>query len=79
MIQGTVVKCLGLVEYFQGVKLSRIQKKLYVMAQLAKALRSMTEGHAGRFPMKSVGFFIDLIVPASLWPCGRLSFYKKKE
>lgn len=23
-----------------------------------------------RFPMKSLKFFIDLILPAALWPCG---------
>jgi hypothetical protein len=30
-----------------------------------------------RFPKKSLGFFIDLILPATLWPWGQLSFLTK--
>jgi hypothetical protein len=36
-------------------------------------LRSRATSRKDRFPLASLGFFIDLILPAPLWPLGRLS------
>ena len=32
-----------------------------------------------RFPMVSLGFFIEIILPGALWPWGRLKLYQKRE
>ena len=34
-------------------------------------------GFRVRFPILSLGFFINIILPAVLWPCGWLSFWQK--
>ena len=38
----------------------------YAVAQLGTALQAF------KFPMVSLEFFIDVILPAPQWPCGRL-------
>ena len=47
--------------------------KGHAVAQLVEALRYKSEGRWFRFPMVSLEFFIDIILPAALWPWGRLS------
>jgi len=39
----------------------------HAVAQLVEALRYKPEGRELRFPMVSLEFFIDIILPAALW------------
>jgi hypothetical protein len=39
-----------------------------VVAQLVEALRYKSEGRGFDSPMVSLEFFIDIILPAALWP-----------
>ena len=41
-----------------------------LVAQLIEALGYKPEGRGFRFPMVSLEFFIDIILPVALWPWG---------
>jgi hypothetical protein len=43
-------------------------KRWHAVARLVEALRYKPEGSIKKFPMVSLEFFIDKILPAALWP-----------
>ena len=42
----------------------------HAVAHLVEALRYKSEGRGVRIPIVSLEFFIDIILPAALWPWG---------
>ena len=42
----------------------------HAVAQLVEALRYKSEGRGFDSPLVSLEFFIDIILPAALWPLG---------
>ena len=42
----------------------------HAVVQLVEALRYKSEGRGFDFPMVSLEFFINIILPAALWPMG---------
>ena len=50
----------------------RDMNRVYAAAQSAEALRYKPEGGFFWFPTGSLRFPFGVILPAALWPCGRL-------
>jgi len=42
--------------------------------QSFESLRYKLEGRGFQFPIVSLEFFIDILLPATPWPCGQIGF-----
>ena len=59
--------------YIHDISSLRVNtQNIYAVAQLVEALRQVGRSRV-RFPMVSLEFFIDIILPVALWPWGWLS------
>jgi len=69
-METTIVNFMFCALYSQGNTL-RYPLNKHAVAQLVEALRYKRS--RVRFPMVSLEFFFDIILPAALWPWGQLS------